>query len=292
MKLTATVTNNQTTSQSVSAANAAAENKALSVDWSLGTGLIVGLILLATAWVGIEFKLIPSDASGPVATFTLLVAVGATVAAATRGLPAQNVWLAVFVVVLIGTCVLVLDAVCGIPFGQMCYLDSAGLLVFGLVPWPMPLVWIIVVLNARGVAKLIMRPWRKARNYGFWVMGIAAGLAALFDLGLEIFGSRVNKFWVWQTRPGLPTWYGAPLVSLFGWAMVTLLILGFITPVLVNKRLGGQRSRTGMQPLIIWLVLNGLFAAAACAHGVWLGAAVIAGGALVTTILAVRGATW
>lgn len=255
-------------------------------------GLIGGLILLAVAWVGIELGVISARAHDTVATFTVLVGVFATVAAATRSLPAQNVWLAIVVIVLIGTGVLALDAVFGIPFGQMRYMDSAGQRVFGLVPWPMPLVWVVVVLNARGVARLIMRPWRKARNYGFWVMGIAAGLAALFDLGLEVFASRLSKFWVWQTRPNLPTWYGAPVVSLFGWAMATLLILGFATPVLVNKRSGGQHHRTGVQPLIIWLVLNSLFAGAACAHGLWFGAAVIAVANLAVTILAVRGAMW
>lgn len=293
VKLAPTVTNNQTTMQTAPAANGLARDKKTgSFAWSWDTGFIAGLILLVVAWVGIELGMIPARARDTVATFTVLVGVSATVAAATRSLPAQNVWLATVVIVLIGTGVLAVDAVFGIPFGQMCYMDSAGQRVFGLVPWPMPFVCVVVVLNARGVARLIMRPWRKARNYGFWVMGIAAGLAALFDLGLEVFASRLSKFWLWQTRPTLPTWHGAPFISLFGWAMATLLILGFATPLLVNKSSGGQHHRTGVQPLVIWLVLNGLFAGAACVHGLWLGAAVIAVANLAVTVLAVRGAMW
>lgn len=206
---------------------------------------------------------------------------------------AQNVWLAAAVIALLSGGVLGLDAAVGIPFGRMQYMDSAGPRIVGLVPWTMPLLSVVVVLNARGVARLIMRPWRKARNYGFWVMGIAACLAALFDLGLEPFASRINRFWVWQTRPNLPTWYGAPLVSLFGWAMTTLLVLGFATPVLINKRAGVSPHHGPVYaPLIIWIVVNGLFGLAACAHGLWLAAAVIAAGNLVVMVLAVRGATW
>ncbi|MCX7722635.1 MAG: carotenoid biosynthesis protein [Verrucomicrobiae bacterium] len=259
---------------------------------SLDTGLIAALALLAVAWVGIECRAVPEKAKGPVAASTVLVAVAATIAAASRSAPAQNVWLAAGVTALLSTGILVLDAALGIPFGKMRYMDAAGPRIFGLVPWAMPLVWVAVVLNARGVARLIMRPWRKSQNYGLWVMGVAAFLAASFDLGLEVFASRLGRFWVWETRPGLPTWYGAPVSSVIGWLMGTLLILAFVTPLLINKRGTGSHHRSGVQPLAIWIVLSVMLASVAAVHGLWLGAAVIIASTVVTSALAIYGASW
>ena len=89
--------------------------------------------------------------------------------------------------------------------------------------------------NSRGVARLILRPWRKIRSYGFWLIGLTAALAVLFDLALDPFASRVKHYWLWQPTKFPVTWQGAPLVNFLGWAAVSLLILAFITPALINK---------------------------------------------------------
>jgi len=69
---------------------------------------------------------------------------------------------------------------------------------------------VVTILNSRGVARLILRPWRKTRRYGFWLIGLTAALALVFDLGLEPFATRVKSYWLWSpTKLGL-SWYGAP----------------------------------------------------------------------------------
>jgi hypothetical protein len=51
----------------------------------------------------------------------------------------------------------------------------------------MPFIWAVAVLNSRGVARLILRPWRKTTKYGLWVIGLACVLTVIFDFNLEPF---------------------------------------------------------------------------------------------------------
>ena len=67
----------------------------------------------------------------------------------------------------------------------------------GVVPWPLPLLWVVLVINARGVGRLVMRPWRKTNFYGFWVIGLTCLLVLAFDLGLEPFAVEVKGYWLW-----------------------------------------------------------------------------------------------
>jgi uncharacterized membrane protein len=155
----------------------------------------------------------------------------------------------------------------------------------------MPLIWVVVLLNSRGVARLILRPWRKTRTYGFWLIGFTAALTLLFDLALDPFASRIKHYWFWTPTKFPLTWQGAPLVNFAGWAGVTLLILAFITPALINKQLSKRRS-PDFQPLAIWLGAILFFGIASAQNGLLAAAAVDAAMGIITVIFAVRGARW
>jgi uncharacterized membrane protein len=81
-----------------------------------------------------------------------------------------------------------------VPFGPIAYSEAFGEKLFTVLPWPVPFLWIVVVVNGRGVARLIMRPWRKTNYYGFWVIGLTCVLAVLLDLSLEPFASA-RHYW-------------------------------------------------------------------------------------------------
>lgn len=220
----------------------------------------------------------------------LLLAVAATLSSLARQLPAQNVILASIIIALGAGAVQTFSALTGIPFGPYVYTRGIGQRLFGLLPWAVTVTWIVAILNARGVGRLILRPWRKTRSYGFWLMGLTAALVVLFDFGLEPFATRVNQFWFWRpTHAGL-YWYSAPWVNFFGWAGTALLVLAFATPSLINKKPVSQPP--DFHPLIIWLLINVIFASGAITHHLWVAAAVIAAHSAVTTIFAVRGGTW
>jgi len=95
------------------------------------------------------------------------------------------------------------------------------------------------------VGRLILRPWRKVKNYGFWLIGLTALLAVAFDLALEPFAWHVKHFWLWQPTRLSVTWQGTTLLNFIGWAFVSLLILAFATPSLIRKQPGGS-GRAGL----------------------------------------------
>jgi hypothetical protein len=64
----------------------------------------------------------------------------------------------------------------------MCVLSSVVLLILPNVAmavprWAVPVLWTNVVLNSRGVAKLVLRRWRSNEYYGFWLIGVASVLS-------------------------------------------------------------------------------------------------------------------
>jgi uncharacterized membrane protein len=239
---------------------------------------------LVTFFVAADFLNWPEAALILLATFS-------TIASLTRQLPLQNVLLATFIIALIGGGAHAVGALTGIPFGPITFSDNAGPEIFKTLPWAMPLLWVVVVLNSRGTARLILRPWRKTKTYGFWVIGLAAVLAALFTLALEPFAARVKHYWIWTPTQFPVAWYGAPLVDFLAWGLVTLLVLTFVTPALINKQPRKKGSRDFHSP-VVWLGGISLFAAASAQRGLWPAVALDAAIGIITTIFAVRGARW
>ena len=215
-----------------------------------------------------------------------------TLAALTRQLPVQNVLLGATIIALIGGVSHGLGAASAIPFGPFIYTADAGPRLLNILAWPIPLVWVVAVLNSRGVARLILRPWRKLRAYGFWLIGITVALTILFDAGLEPFAAVVKRYWLWQPTRIPITWGGAPVTNFLGWLLTTLLILVIATPALIDKRARPGNRAADYHPLIVWLLAMILFATGAALHQLWLPVAFCGLASVVVTVFAVRGARW
>ena len=223
--------------------------------------------------------------------FLIVLGTSTTLASMTRRLPGQNVILASAIIGAIASGIETVGALTGIPFGPFVYnYQVIGRELFPPLPWAIPLLWIFVILNTRGVARLILRPWRKIRAYGFYVIGLSALLVVLFDLGLEPFSARVKGFWFWNPTKLPFTWYGAPVVNFLGWAMASVLILAFATPSLIDKK--KVKHPTDYQPLFLWVLFNLLLLTGISAHQLWPAAAVILGETILVSIFAIRGAKW
>jgi uncharacterized membrane protein len=247
--------------------------------------------LLAAAFLHTLFATaVKSDSNWPEAVL-LLIATISTLTALTRQLPGQNVLLAAFIIALIGSVAHTIGVKSGIPFGPFMFGVEAGQKIFNTLPWIMPLLWIVVVLNSRGVARLVLRPWRKMRTYGFWLIGMTALFTMLFDCALEPFAGHIKHYWIWMTTGFSLTPHGAPISNSMGWFIVPLLILAFATPVLINKQLS-KRSAPDFHPLAVWLGGILLFAVGAAMNGLWSAVAVDAVIGVATTIFAIRGARW
>jgi uncharacterized membrane protein len=248
------------------------------------------LFAAAFAWDFSAFFTPLHFSNWPEAALVFLAAFS-TVASLARQLPLQNVLLAASVIALIGGGISALGAVTGIPFGPFAFGAEAGPQLFKTLPWAMPFLWVVAVLNSRGVARLILRPWRKIQNYGFWLMGLASVLTMLFIIALDPFASRIKHYWFWTDTNFPLTWQGAPLVDFLSWGIVTLLILAFVTPALIGKRLS-KLSTPDFHPLCVWLGGILIFGIACAQNGLWPAAAVDATIGIVTIIFAVRGVRW
>jgi uncharacterized membrane protein len=223
----------------------------------------------------------------------IALAAGASIAALRRRLPLQNVLPAALITALIGGVAHGLSSnpdIC-FPFGRVVFSPASGGKIFDAIPWTIPLLWIVAIFNARGVGRLILRPWRKIRNYGFWLIGLTVVLAVAFDFALEPFAWHAKHFWLWQPTKIAVTWQGATLLNFLGWIFVSLLILLFITPSLIRKQPGGS-SAPEYHPLILWLGALLWFAAGSAEVGLWWPVVADAVIAVVSTIFAVRGAKW
>ena len=220
----------------------------------------------------------------------ILLATMSTITALARQLALQNVLLAAFVIALMGGAIHALGVTTGIPLGPFLFGAEAGPQLFKTLPWAMPLIWVVAILNSRGVVRLILRPWRKIRSYGFWLIGLTALLTMLFDLAFDPFASRVKHYWLWVPTKFPLTWQGAPLVNFLSWVAVALLMLAFVTPALINKN--PARRAPDFHPLAVWLGAILLFGIASAEHGMWMSVMLDGAIAVLAATFAIRGGRW
>ncbi len=270
-----------------SPANGFAEKARVWTHW-LFTVLLAVIGALVLAADGLTLNL-PGKPGWPEALLLLLAAAG-TLIALVRQLPLQNVLLAAGVIALLGSAAQALGVKTGIPFGPFLFGADAGPRWFKTLPWAQPLIWVVVILNSRGVARLILRPWWKIRTYGYWLIGVTALLSALFDLALDPFASRVKHYWLWLPTKFPANWQGAPLVNFVSWTAVSLLILAFVTPALINKN--PVRRPPDFHPLAVWLGALVWFGVASAQHGIWPATVLDGVLAVLTAIFAIRGGRW
>ena len=206
-------------------------------------------------------------------------------------LPGQNVMLASIVIAFIAGAVHTLGALTAMPFGPYVYTDHIGQQLFYPLPWAVPMVWIALLLSSRGVARLMLRPWRNSPSYGFKLIGLTALLVVLLDVGLEPFATRVKHYWFWNPTKLRLDWYSTPGVNFMGWAITALLILAFATPALINKN-PVQKPKPEYSPLAVWLLLNLLFGTGAAVHQLWPAVGLISLSSVAVAVFAITGARW
>ena len=200
-------------------------------------------------------------------TLLLVFATAGSVTTLWRQLPLQSVLFAAGLTALLGAAAHGLSAGTGIPLGPVSFGPASGPKLFNIVPWSVGLLWIIVIFNSRGVARLILRPWRKIKNYGFILLGLTAGLSLVFDLGLEPY-AHLKQLWLWQPTKIHVEWYRASPMTFIGWTFVSLMILAIIMPYLIRKQ-PGNNSSPDYSPLLLWLGAMILFAINAGLAACW-----------------------
>lgn len=198
-----------------------------------------------------------------------------------RRLPAQNL---VAVGLVLGglTCFgEVLALKMELPFCRFEYGEAVIPKVLGAVAWPIPFLWIALLVSSRGVAKLLLRPWRKGRYYGYGLFGATVGLVLLAWFWTEPFLGHAQQYRTWNGGAKF-TWYGAPWGSLAAGTLLAAVALAFATPWLLPKR--PMKPQVELAPLWTWMLLQSFLLLALALRGAW--AATFLGGAIVAAVCA------
>jgi hypothetical protein len=204
----------------------------------------------------------------------LVLAVATTLASLMRQLPGQTVLLAAFGVGFVGFAWQGLSSLTSIPTGllqpsQGSAPGSSLSLAFGAA-----LIWIVVILNSRGVAQIILRPRRRSAAYGLWLLGLSVALATILAASLSLLVSRSMQPLAFKaaelSREELVS-LGARVLC---WSVAALFTLAWIAVILVNKK--SDAPMPTLQPLFIWLLSSALMLSRLRAEplkwaaGVWL----------------------
>ncbi len=242
--------------------------------------------LLAPQWL-------PPKALGWLDAALIFTMAIATLVSLSRRLPAQNVLLAATVIGTSGGIIHGIGTATSIPFGPFIFNDPAGPQIVG-VAWMAPLLWVVIILNSRGVARLMLRPWRKVRTYGFWLLGLNAALTLMFSIAQEPYMAAVKRYWLWNQTRFPVTWGSAPPTNFLGWLVAALLILAFATPAMIDKRhrQHSPKRKPDYQPLVIWVLAMVLFSVGAATKHFWPATIVPLVFAVIVASFAVRGARW
>jgi uncharacterized membrane protein len=257
---------------------------------------LFAVLLVVAAGLEVVSLFKPFGYNSQLDAICILLAAAGTLASLWRQLPLQNVLLGAVGIAAIGGGFSAfgassLGAKTGLPFGPFIFGSAMGPRLFNNLPWAMPLIWMVVILNSRGVARMVLRPWRKNKTYGYRVIGLTALLVMLFDFALEPFAFRVKHFWNWLPTSFPVTWQCASPVNFISWGFISVLILLFISPALIVKR---PRSKSGPQYyfLGVWLGAVLFFGLACAVNWIWPPVFVDAAIAIAVTVFAVRGARW
>lgn len=137
------------------------------------------------------------------------------------------------------------------------------------------LIWAVLLLNARGLARLILEPVAGHPHHGLRLLVLSAFLMLVLVLAMEPFGSTAHHYWLWGETHLPLSWQGVPLSCVLAWAGVSVIASLAATPFLINKH--PRPAPAAREPAWIWTLLSVLFAVGNAVHGLWPAAGVAMG---------------
>jgi uncharacterized membrane protein len=153
-----------------------------------------------------------------------------------------------FLILLSSAALEAVGAMTGFPFGPYAYTDNMGVRIAGVLPFTIPLAWLVIVITARFS---VLRVFPNANRWQL-AFGIAS-LALVTDWNLEFVAWKVRAYWIWYPQdlepPTSPPWQN--YATWFAAAFLLSLALG-------EGRMAGLR-RPSWKPVFILGLINALF---------------------------------
>jgi hypothetical protein len=202
----------------------------------------------------------------------LFTALLVTVSTLARQISLQSALMAAILVGMIGGIAHWISYVSDVPFGPLRFPQANGTSPFQEWFFVPMLLWMIALLNARGVARLILIPFPRHAQPGLLLLGGSIVLIVLFAMALEPFASVAHRYWLWGGTRLPVTWQGTPLSSLVAWGVVGIIASLAATSFLIPKH--PVPPAPALEPAWIWAMANSLFAVGTATAGLWWAAAV------------------
>ncbi len=188
--------------------------------------LLAAELALAGAAGLLDIRILPA---GWVDASVLVTAALAVAAVLLRALPAQNVLFLAVSLTGFGSGLTLVAPIAGLPFAPVHYQENTGPILFGLLPWFVPVLWFAGVAGGRVLARQVLKPWRRHRWYGFMLLGVAAVSACLLWIAIDAYGVSVRHYWRWPESQ-----YRA--VSWCLWWLFCAAALFLLTPWFISKK--------------------------------------------------------
>ena len=152
----------------------------------------------------------------------------------------------------------------GVPFGDYSYTGLLGYRVGGLVPFPIPLSWFMMIYASLAICGRVLAARDDGASRWRWAL-VAGAILTAWDVSMDPAMSAATSHWIWH-QPGF--FYGMPLINWFGWYVTGVLVsramLAIVPPSLFTERVS-----PAWLPLALYAV-NGIMPVAMTARaGMW-----------------------
>ena len=119
----------------------------------------------------------------------------------------------------------------GLIYGPYHYTNRLGPMFLGLVPYLIPLAWLMMIYPSWVIARRVSQGWWRGWRADVGTAAIGALVMTAWDLVLDPLMNNAQH-WVWE-KPG--DFFGVPLHNFAGWWLTAFLILSLFN--LLRRRL-------------------------------------------------------
>ena len=120
----------------------------------------------------------------------------------------------------------------GYPFGEYEYTERLGWRLFHLMPWIIPVCWLIVVISAYAVCSAMIASRHRVHSSDKQLLLIllTSMVVTFVDFNLEPVAVNIKHYWMWLESDR--AYYGVPRLNFFGWLFVSLVLVSALSHLL------------------------------------------------------------
>ncbi|MBI4026428.1 MAG: carotenoid biosynthesis protein [Verrucomicrobia bacterium] len=143
---------------------------------------------------------------------------------------------ALFTILAGGAIAVMIGLLSGYPFGACMFTEKLGPRLFGLMPWIMPVCWLIAVINAYVVCSVLVmsRLSQPSQDSQVLLALLTAVTVTVMDMNYEPVAASVKQYIHWQEWDR--AYYGVPRLNFFGWFTVSLILASILSHILDPKK--------------------------------------------------------